>query len=247
MSVAIADGQGRAFRAADTILKSVDDPVEAAWAAEASLEVVQEGFRLARPVEADTGGWVVEGWVAWDALVGETVVGERFEERIATCRFLHAALAALPRPAFLDGRTDPWAQADRIVWEGATWEPHERVASVYRAFECACEPLALPEQLIHGDFAGNTLHAPGLPLGVIDLTPYWRPAAYAEALLRVDVWLWEGAPDGLLSVEGSDRQLLLRAAMRRLAEVDRHHAAGGRPAGYLDQVERYRVLADRIA
>jgi len=46
------------------------------------------------------------------------------------------------------------------------------------------EPLApLPRQIIHGDLhPGNLLVAPGKPVGIIDLAPYWGSADFALAM-----------------------------------------------------------------
>ncbi len=53
-------------------------------------------------------------------------------------------------------------------------------------------------QLIHGDLSGNVLFAAGLPPAIIDFSPYWRPVAYASAVVAVDGVLWFGAGEALL-------------------------------------------------
>jgi hypothetical protein len=71
------------------------------------------------------------------------------------------------------------------------------------------------------------LFAPGLPPAVIDLSPYWRPAAYADAVVVVDALLWWETDDDLVARARAAAlqdplwcQLLLRAAIFRLVSLD---------------------------
>jgi hypothetical protein len=77
-------------------------------------------------------------------------------------------------------------------------------------------PGDVEHQLIHGDLTGNVLfdEEHGSPPGIIDLTPYWRPAAYAEAIVVVDGLTWHGQGRSLVDLYGIDEfriQLLIRA------------------------------------
>jgi hypothetical protein len=76
----------------------------------------------------------------------------------------------------------------------------------------------LPAQLVHGDLAGNVLFHPELPPLVIDLSPYWRPPAFASAVVVVDALVWLGADEDLVKPLLEDEgfpQLLLRALLFR--------------------------------
>ena len=79
--------------------------------------------------------------------------------------------------------------------------------------------MDLPRQLVHGDLGGNVLFHDALPPAVIDVSPYWRPAGYAGAIVVADAVAWGGAGDeiveGLLRHQGE--QLLLRAVLFRVA------------------------------
>ena len=111
------------------------------------------------------------------------------------------------------------------------------------------EPLVLEEQVIHGDITGNMLSVPGGSLAVIDFSPYWRPAAFAEAVLVIDAMMWEDASWQIVQSAGSGanfRQLLVCAAMRRLAEVDRHYQLFGLPESYLNQVDEFADVASKL-
>jgi hypothetical protein len=77
----------------------------------------------------------------------------------------------------------------------------------------------LPRQVVHADLGGNVLFHPALAPGVIDISPFWRPAAYADAIVVADAVAWHGAGDDLvehlLTQQGD--QLLLRAVLFRVA------------------------------
>jgi Ser/Thr protein kinase RdoA (MazF antagonist) len=207
--------------------------------------IEQDGFRVPAPVAARDGRWLADGWAAWQWIPGEPLVAGRYAERLSASAAFHRALRAYDRPAFLDRRQDPWSVADRIVFERLDWQPHPRLAPALDRLWALLEPIALPEQVIHGDITQNLLDAPGLPLAVIDFSPYWRPARFADAILVVDAIVWEGAPFAIAQLPGLDhdfRQLLVRAALRRLYEVDCHHRLRNLRDTYLDQVDAYAGL-----
>lgn len=239
-------GEGTTFRSGDVVLKPAARADEAQWVAHVYNTLEPRGFVVPRPIASRDGGWVYGGWTAWQYLEGETVEGGRYAERLEASRAFHRALAGYERPDLLDARDDPWAQADRVVWEGRPWQPHARVAEVYARLNRLVKPLTLEEQIIHGDVTGNMLAVPGGSLAVIDFSPYWRPAAFAEAVFVIDAVMWEGAPWDVARSAGSGEafaQLLVRAAMRRLAEVDRHYRLRGLPESHLGQVNKFADVA----
>ena len=84
-------------------------------------------------------------------------------------------------------------------------------------------PVEAPCQLVHGDLSGNVLFADGQPPAIIDLSPYWRPTAYADAIVAVDGLLWFGADRPLIRLAwtGPDfHQLLVRALVFRLVALN---------------------------
>ena len=164
---------------------------------------------------------MVEGWCAWEAVEGRHEE-RRWGEILAVGERFHAALVGVPCPSFIARRTDPWAIGDRVAWgelpasEFAHVKHLERLAS-------ALKPIAAPAQLVHGDLTGNVLFDERLPPAVIDFSPYWRPTAYASAVVVGDALVWEGAQEDILDavahVESFD-QYLLRALIFR-AVTDR--------------------------
>jgi uncharacterized protein (TIGR02569 family) len=215
---ALSGGQGTAWRAGNVVLKPLDMSIEALrWQAQLLESVACDEFRVAAPLSSREGELVVDGWTAWPLLAGSHA--PRWADIVAVGERLHRALAGVGRPAaVLDARTDGWALADRITWGEQPAGDFARVPEVARLLDIRAEVRAV-SQLIHGDLSGNVLFADGLPPAVIDLSPYWRPARYASAIVMVDAVLWYGAEVELLAtVAGGEDggQLLVRALLFRL-------------------------------
>jgi uncharacterized protein (TIGR02569 family) len=220
---------GRCVRAGSVILKPVDLVAEAEWVASISTWLGGDGFRVARPVPA-VRGWTHDGWAAWQVVPGEHA--PRWDDVLAVSRHLHRALADLTRPAFLDRREDRWSVADRMAFGERPLDgvPPD-VVRLVEPLVARLEPIDLPSQVVHGDLGGNVLFADGLPPAVIDLTPYWRPAGFADAVVVVDAVVWGGGDLRLL--RRVEHQLLLRAALRRILEAPGTAAAH---AGLVDRL-----------
>jgi len=216
----LGGGQGSAWRSGALVLKPLDramSPEELEWQGTVLGALREDGFRVPRPRRARDGSALVDGWCAWEHLEG------RHEERrwadvIAVGDCFHAALAGVPRPALLDARTDHWAIGDRVAWGELPAAGFARVKHLPRLLD-ALRPIDAPSQLVHGDLTGNVLFAPGLPPAVIDFSPYWRPTAFASAVVVGDALAWEGADESLLdAVAHVDDfpQFLLRALIYRI-------------------------------
>ncbi|MFF3092931.1 phosphotransferase [Streptomyces cyaneofuscatus] len=220
----LTGGQGRSVRVGGAVLKPAEGTEgESEWAASVFERLRRgAGFRVPRPLRSAEGDAVVEGWTAAEFIDGRPGPSRRWPGVVAAGRAFHAALRELPRPAFLDRRTHPWAVADRVAWgEGETAvvpelaEPFARLLSLRR-------PVEATPQIVHGDLTGNVLFAPGQDPVVIDFSPYWRPPLYAEAVIIGDGLLWhEPAPGLLVGGEGDPRwrQMLIRALIFRLVAL----------------------------
>ncbi|WP_235530724.1 aminoglycoside phosphotransferase [Phycicoccus sp. Root563] len=188
--------------------------------------------RIAMPIPARDGSWVVDGWAA-SRYEPDTTACTDLDVLVATGRVLHArlAVAVTERPAGLGDRDDRWAVADRLVWgpvqalDTAVAAYGSAVADRWVAELCGDEQGGLgpgPDQLVHGDLAGNVLlDGHGTPV-VIDLAPYWRPALWAEAVCVLDAVVWHGADPSALEGwrHGARRQAVLRAALFRVLSED---------------------------
>jgi uncharacterized protein (TIGR02569 family) len=231
LAVPLAGGQGEAFRAGDLVFKPVSNAEEMEWASELLSALEGPGFRVPKPVRAGDGRWVADGWAASRFIEGQHggPNGGHWAETIAACEAFHAALRDAARPAFLDTRMDAWSVADRMAWGEQPIEalpefaePVERLAKLLR-------PVELPSQVVHGDFTANVLFADGQAPGVIDFSPYWRPAGFAVGVIVVDALTWGGADASIFELTAhipSFAQLLVRAELRRVLELDQHTRRG---------------------
>jgi uncharacterized protein (TIGR02569 family) len=214
-------GAGRTWRCGDVICKPAGDVAESVWRAD-----VLDGLppsphiRVARPLRARDGSWTCDGWEAWQPVDGVADPRRLADVRRAGTEF-HALIAALPRPEFLDTRSDRWTYGDRVAFAEADVPASGPWADPLRRLAIARGPLPLPNQPVHGDLLGNVLFAPEAAPAVIDWPVYFRPAAWADAVAVVDAVVWYGARPAVL--EPADiapdvwRQALIRALMYRMA------------------------------
>jgi hypothetical protein len=256
----LAGGQGGSWRAGAVVLKRADSDSAAPWLGPALLNVPevlnsseQPGFRLARPLAARGGAWVAGGWEATAWLAGRHQQ-RRWPEALAVSGALHRALAAaVPvRPAQANRSGNAWGTGDRVAWGEEEPGPLPRpvAAALDRLAPLLAEPwTGAQAQLIHGDLGiGNILFADeaGLAPAVLDVSPYWRPAAYAMAVLVADAVAFEDAPVALaatfLRQPGQVAQALARAVVFRVVTATRMWSAA--PGRVLAELDAYRgVLA----
>jgi uncharacterized protein (TIGR02569 family) len=204
----------------DVVLKPSDGAAESRWRA-GVLATLPESpqFRVARPVRAADGDWLVDGWEAWRAVAG-TPDPTRIDEVLQAGGAFHAAIADLPRPAFLDARNDPWSYGDRVAWQELPIRGCAATLELLEPLARARRPVKVPAQVVHGDLPGNVLFAAGSPPAIIDWSPYWRPASWASAVAVVDALCWYGAPPDVVdrwSHLPAWGQMLVRALIYRIA------------------------------
>lgn len=224
-AVPLPGGQGRSVRVGNVALKQVDDVEEAAWCASVLADLEVDGLRIARPLRARDGEWVVDGWAASHWIAGEAAAPDWGTVRRAG-RLLHQALQGVPRPGFIDRRSHRWAVADRVVWDGHAVELHDgELRRWHDELQARLRPVDVVEQVVHGDLTGNVL-AGELP-GILDFSPYWRSPDHADAQVVVDATIWFGAEPSL--ADGLDPQLLLRALLFRVVALDGRGALDEKP------------------
>jgi uncharacterized protein (TIGR02569 family) len=137
--------------------------------------------------------------------------------------FLPSASGSIGRRPYWCGRSSSTAELIRgrsaIVSPGGKPNRRPRIRSS-RLLHIR-RPVNLSSQVIHGDLTENVLFADSLEPAVIDVTPYWRPAGFAAAVVVADAVCWHEADlDTLLpatSAIAEFPQLLVRAAIYRLA------------------------------
>jgi uncharacterized protein (TIGR02569 family) len=152
----------------------------------------------------------------------------RWREVVVVGETFHLAVHDVPRPSFLDRRVDPWAIADRVAW-GEVEGDRLRDDPIVARLRNHLRPVSQSCQLVHGDLSGNVLVHPLLPPAVIDVSPYWRPPAFAAAVVLADALLWHDADEELVRDHAQlpdVAQLLLRALLFRLVAEPRDNGTG---------------------
>ena len=228
----LAGGMGVAWRAGDVVLKPSPNTAEARCLAETHIGLPEiSGCRFQRPLPAPApfSGWEIDSWVAWRWIEGETAP-ERTSEIVLATRAYHDLIAHMPCDPALLKRDDPWARADRVAWgEVAADYPAE-----YRAMlaPLLAKPTpTLPMQRVHGDLTGNVVFAPEIAPGIIDATLYWRPVAFAEAVVLIDQgWFTSTIDLDAFADTPALAAMVRRAAARRIAEQPEQIAAYGKDA-----------------
>ena len=226
------------WRCGEVVLSMVADHARAAWSAKVRETLFVDGARLARPVRSTDGRFVVSGWRA-DTYVAGTPE-PRHDEVVSVGVRLHEATATMERPRFLtQAPLAPWTDvdvfnaADRAAWEdrplhslppGARVSPGsasgERSVDLINQLAGLRKPVKSTNQLVHGDLYGTVLFSGTAAPGITDITPYWRPAAWAAGVVVVDALSWGEADDDLIerwSTLPEWPQMLLRALMFRIA------------------------------
>jgi uncharacterized protein (TIGR02569 family) len=237
----LAGGKNGTWRCGDAVLKPAEGETETLWRCEV-LQALPEpdGFRVARPLRTEDGGWLAAGWEA-AAFVAGTAAPRRVDEVIIAGQAFHQAIAALPRPSFLDLRLDPWAYGDRLAWEREGTDVRDP-AGLLAALLAARRPVSPAAQVVHGDLLGNVLFADGLPPAIIDWPAYWRAPAWASAVAVVDALCWHGVQAGVLdrwAHLAHWRQMLIRALIYRIATTA---VAGWRA----EPVQVYKPIVDLV-
>ncbi|GIE51082.1 TIGR02569 family protein [Amorphoplanes nipponensis] len=236
--VRLAGGKGGTWRVGDVVLKPAEGDEEVRWRGDILAGLPESPhFRIARPVRAADGDWLAGGWEATRAVAGQPDP-RRVDDVIRAGAAFHEAVAAVPRPALLDRRDNPWEYGNKLAFGDDVPAGRRRPSAVLDQLLDLWRPVALPEQIVHGDLLGNVLFEPGLPPAVIDWAAYWRPAVWASAVVAVDAMVWHGAGSGVINRWAhlpEWGQALVRAAIYRLATWD----AGGWPQ---EPEEPYRPL-----
>lgn len=225
----VPGGQGHSVLAGDLVLSPGRDAATADWLnpvlaplAARLDETRPRSLRIAMPIPARDGRWVVDGWGATRYEPGTSACTD-LDVILATGCLLHARFrSAVPhRPPGIGARSDRWFQAQAAAFDPTRLPEalHGNESATVQLIAEHWEDLDLgPDQLVHGDLAGNILlDAQGVPL-VIDTAPYWRPELWAETVAVLDSVLCGGTDPHVLDrwCHGRPGQALLRAVLFRL-------------------------------
>jgi uncharacterized protein (TIGR02569 family) len=218
------------------------------WLAEVLEDLSLDGIRVARPVRTRRGAWLCQGWSAARWVEGSDPDRSRTStwiEILAAGRALHRAFAHLRRPECLSARRDRWALADRSAWGERPTRFCPELDRTARRLQDALVPLG-PSQVVHGDLTLNVLFAPGMPPAVIDISPYWRPPEYAEAVVVADALSWHDATPSLPELAGVSVGAVARALLFRMATTNERVVSGVGGVDLRDEARRFRRAATAI-
>ncbi|GAA1477902.1 hypothetical protein GCM10009623_23480 [Nocardioides aestuarii] len=243
-------GQGKTWSDGRLVLKPVGPSAEHTFRCEVYAAWRSPAVRVPEPVATDRGDWSADGWGAHVLLPGRDA---RLLDELAVVReaadAFHDALRGLPRPAFLDERDDPWSYGDRLAFEGAEPIGDAATLAVVDRLLVHLAPVSAPEQVIHGDVLTNVVVEDGRPPGLIDWPVYFRPAAFALAVVATDAVTFHGAPVSLLDdwATGTDwDQLVLRALLYRLGPTGVFAQQRRLRGPLVTHVERLEPLLDAV-
>lgn len=214
-------GEGTSYKVDDIVLKPVDNQEQTNWSAETLKSMKTDGFRVSHSIKAKDGKWIYKGWQAFNYQDGEEIKSD-WDIKINTSRKFHKSLRGVSKPDFIGKRNNPWDNADLAVWESDLYF-RIGIEDYTNSLVSMLKPIDLPQQIIHADLTQNILFYSKLDPLIIDFSPYWRPAEYANAVIIVDSIVWEEAPDSLLDELANtfeNNQLLIRAALWRIKTSD---------------------------
>ncbi len=197
-------GQGGTWRLGEVVLKPSPGQDFLRWVSDVLSRLDgRRDFRVSPPLRARDGSWSVAGWTAWRYRPGMHQPG-RWLDIVRVADIFHKSIQQATRPAFLAGRTDRWAVADRLAWDELPLPAAIGQNSLIQETVAAQRAIPARSQLVHGDLAGNVLFHPELPPLIIDVSPYWRPARFGTAVVVADALVREGASDQLTESLGWD-------------------------------------------
>src|SRR5665213_1289248 len=108
----------KTFRSGDVVLRDLgNDSQEAGnWNSALFDSIKMKGFRVAKPIKANDGSWMVKGWVAEHFLEGRHATKEDLPEVIDAVTHFHEALVGIPLPEYRKKEQTMWDRADEWAW-----------------------------------------------------------------------------------------------------------------------------------
>lgn len=205
----------------------------AAWSAKTREKLRIPGLRVARPIRATDGRYVVSGWRASNHIDGEPA--RRVDEAVHAALRLDDALSELEIPAFTrEPADDPFTRADRAAWAS---DPGKNALA--GRLMAAMIPVDLADQVCHGDLLAALIFSGYQAPAVTDLVAVAHPHGYTAALVMVDGLLRGAVDTGVLdrfSHLPALEQLLLRALCYRVLVHEFHPGPVSNMSADLDRV-----------
>jgi uncharacterized protein (TIGR02569 family) len=239
-------GEERSFRCGEVVLRceSEGDEGDAAWNAALFDRIVEDGFRVPRPVPTRDGHWLAPGrWTAWTYVEGRPATRDDARAMADAITAFHRAISDAPYPAHLDVRTSPYRRADVAAFADLPPDVDPVLRRALDRLYAVRRPVPdLRDQVIHGDCNETNIRiAPGAPPAIIDMATYWRPAEFALAIGAFWLCAYRGDATTLQHFEHTREfdQMLVRACIRSLLVMDGF--------GYLEELPAYAPAIEIVA
>lgn len=209
----------KTFRSGNVVLRYLGKNAQEAgnWNAELFNHIKEDGFRVAKPIKAADGSWIVNGWVAEQFFEGRQATVDDLPIIINAVDRFHKALVGRSLPDYRKTEHTMWDLADEWAWGEVPRDIDPKLYEIIFGLLNLKKPVNLPDQLIHGDLnLNNILIADNQAPAIIDLAPYWRPAEFAQAVMAY----WVGPYTGDIEILNNFRhipefdQMLIRAGLR---------------------------------
>jgi len=193
----------------------------AAWIAEFSSNLHQDGFRIPRGVPTKTEKWITpEGWTAWTFVEGTHASKDDIPQCIAAIEKLNHSLKAIAKNPLLEDSHTPWAKSQRWCLGDKPDYIHPVVKDYVDKLYGLRQPVETsPYQVMHGDLnPENILVSDHLPPAFVDFSPFWGPPELATAIFAT--WIGPRNRDagalGYIKHLPNFCQMLIRAGIRML-------------------------------
>lgn len=217
----LSGGQGESIRVGNYVLKPVTEIEKYTFTGQV-LETLPDSINLkiAKPVRSKEGNFTEKGYGATQYLEGTFLKGHIYQ-KTAACQTLNQLLKSVRQPPEWHSWSSPWQLANQVAWQETILpaDTHPESRKIIEQIQSGYETLYLSNQLIHSDLAGNILFNETMPV-IIDFSPEFRPAIYAEVLTITDSIAWHNEnPESLWQTKHPVEtviQLALRAVVFRL-------------------------------
>ena len=216
----LSGGQNTSILTGNVVIKPIDEPEIYCWLAEEFEKIKSRKVLIANPIMNNKINYLYKGHGATKYIKCH-FHPKRLKQKLRAAEEFHRITKGINKPDKFDTWTSPWSEATKIAWQEKEIPEtnNEIVNSLLKSIINEYKVIRLDDQFIHSDLAGNVLFRYLTPV-IIDISPQFKPAEYANTLLITDSIAWHGANINSLKLlkyeEQLKRQLILRAVMFRL-------------------------------
>lgn len=217
----LSGGQNESVKVGRISIKPIHEIEKYIWISKLMGKLISKKILMSRPVKSKNGKWIEHGYGATEYIDGNFYEG-RIEEKLKACNYLNDLLKNVKYPEQSYTWSSPWISASKVSWESEKIPTNSiKIAKeLISSLQSKLQRIHLASQVIHTDLAGNILfNDAGTPV-IIDFSPDYKPAIYAQVLLIIDSVAWHNENLSIIDQISCDEtlknQLILRAIIFRL-------------------------------